>query len=307
LNLETLDWDHGLIDLFQIPESLLPSVKPSSCVYGETEPELFGRPIPLGGAAGDQQSALFGQNCTRHGMAKNTYGTGCFALMNIGSQPQQSANKLLCTPACGAAGAAPDYALEGSVFIAGAAVQWLRDGLEVISDSSEIESLARTVDDSDGVYLVPAFAGLGAPHWDPYARGMIVGITRGTRKAHLARATLESIAFQVADVLDAMQHDSGVKIQELRVDGGGSVNDLMMQFQSDILGVPVVRPQVTETTALGAAYLAGLAVEFWEDNASIEAVWSAEKTFHPRMPAPEVASRRERWRDALQRSRGWDS
>lgn len=304
-NIETCEWDDDLLSLFNIPRSVLPEVLPSSHIYGETEAELFGAPIKLGGAAGDQQSALFGQNCTRHGMAKNTYGTGCFMLMNIGEKPTVSTCKLLTTVACNIEGQ-QEYALEGSVFIAGAAVQWLRDGLGVIESSAEVESLAASVPDSDGVYMVPAFAGLGAPHWDSYARGTIVGITRGTTQAHLARAALEGIAFQVADVLDAMRQDAGIPIEELRVDGGASANDLLMQFQADILQVPVVRPKVIETTALGAAYLAGLAVGFWNDVSEIAEVWQTDKVFQPSMPADEVLRRRARWSEALQRSRGWE-
>lgn len=306
LNIESCEWDDDLLKLFNVPRSLLPEVLPSSHIYGETDAELFGTPIKLGGAAGDQQSALFGQNCTRHGMAKNTYGTGCFMLMNIGETPTASTCKLLTTVAC-STGDRREFALEGSVFIAGAAVQWLRDGLGIIESSSEVESLAASVPDSDGVYMVPAFAGLGAPHWDSYARGTIVGITRGTTRAHLARAALEGIAYQVADVLDAMRKDAGIPIEELRVDGGASANDLLMQFQADILQVPVVRPKVIETTALGAAYLAGLAVGFWNDISEIAEVWQTDKVFEPSMPAEEVSQRRTRWDEALKRSLDWES
>ncbi len=249
LNLRTLNWDQQLLDLLDIPASVLPEVCPSSQVYGQCEADLFGHPIPLAGSAGDQHAALFGQNCTKHSMAKNTYGTGCFMLMNIGSEPVASKKKLLTTIAC-TASERPDFALEGSVFVGGAAVQWLRDGLGIINSSVDVEALAASVSDSGGVYMVPAFAGLGAPHWDAYARGIIAGISRGTTAAHLARATLESIAFQVADVLDAMKDDAGIPIEQLRVDGGACVNDLLMQFQADILQVPVVRPKVIETTAL---------------------------------------------------------
>ncbi|MFK8111312.1 MAG: glycerol kinase GlpK [Rubripirellula sp.] len=306
LNIETCQWDDELLSLFQIPRSVLPEVLPSSHVYGETDAPLFGGPIKIGGAAGDQQSALFGQNCTQVGMAKNTYGTGCFLLMNVGDQPVPSANRLLTTVACGS-GNQREYALEGSVFIAGAAVQWLRDGLGIIESSSEVESLAATVPDSDGVYLVPAFAGLGAPHWDSYARGTIVGITRGTSKAHIARAALEGIAFQVADVFDAMRKDAGSPLTELRVDGGACVNDLLMQFQADIMQVPVVRPKVIETTAIGAAFLAGLAVGFWNDGKEISAVWQTDRVFEPSMPADEVAHRRNRWAEALRRAKDWET
>jgi len=306
LNIATCQWDDELLSLFNIPRSILPEVLPSSHLYGETDASLFGSPIKLGGAAGDQQSALFGQNCTRHGMAKNTYGTGCFMLMNIGDKPTPSTCKLLTTVACSVQGQR-EYALEGSVFIAGAAVQWLRDGLGIIDAAAEVEELAASVPDSDGVYMVPAFAGLGAPHWDSYARGTIVGITRGTTRAHLARAALEGIAYQVADVLDAMRQDAGIPIKELRVDGGASANDLLMQFQADILQVPVVRPKIIETTALGAAYLAGLAVGFWNNVSEIVEVWQTDKVFQPSMPTEEVSRRRARWSEALQRSRGWES
>jgi glycerol kinase len=305
LNIKTCQWDEDLLSLFDIPRSVLPEVQPSSHIYGETEADLFGGTIKLGGAAGDQQSALFGQNCTRHGMAKNTYGTGCFMLMNIGHKPIASTCNLLTTVACNV-GQAREYALEGSVFIAGAAVQWLRDGLGIIESSADIETLAASVPDSGGVYMVPAFAGLGAPHWDSYARGTIIGITRGTTRAHIARAALESIAFQVADVLDAMKRDAGIPIEELRVDGGASANDLLMQFQADVLQVPVVRPKVIETTALGAAYLAGLAVGFWNDISEISDVWQTDQIFQPSMPGDEVAGRRRRWADAIQRSRAWE-
>lgn len=306
LNIETCQWDDELLSLLQIPRSVLPDVLPSSHIYGETDADLFGAPIRLGGAAGDQQSALFGQNCTHHGMAKNTYGTGCFMLMNIGNKPLVSKSRLLTTVACSVEDRR-EYALEGSVFIAGAAVQWLRDGLGIIESAAEIESLAASVPNSDGVYVVPAFAGLGAPHWDSYARGTVVGITRGTSRAHIARATLEGIAFQVADVLDAMKQDAGIPIEELRVDGGASANDLLMQFQADIMQVPVVRPKVIETTALGAAYLAGLAVGFWNDLSEISKVWQTDRVFQPSMAAEEVSQRRARWADALQRARSWES
>ena len=305
MNLKTLNWDESLLEVFEIPPSLLPEIRPSSQVYGECEAEFFGQPIPLAGSAGDQHAALFGQNCTQHSMAKNTYGTGCFMLMNIGHKPVISRQKLLTTIACTATDE-PDFALEGSVFIGGAAVQWLRDGLRIIDSSDDVEALAASVPDSGGVYMVPAFAGLGAPHWDAYARGIIAGISRGTTAAHLARATLESIAFQVADVLSAMQQDAGIPIDELRVDGGACVNDLLMQFQADILQAPVVRPKVIETTALGAAFLAGLAVGFWQDMAEIEKLWQAERVFEPAMKADEVAGRRARWNDALERSRSWE-
>jgi glycerol kinase len=304
LNISTCKWDDELLDIFDIPRSMLPEVMPSSHLFASTEPDLFGGPIKIGGAAGDQQAALFGQNCTSNGMAKNTYGTGCFALLNIGEQNRTSGCRLLTTVAC-TAGGPRQYALEGSVFIAGAVVQWLRDGLGLIKSSDNIEALAASVTDSDGVYLVPAFAGLGAPHWDSYARGTILGITRGTTSAHIARAALEGIAFQVADVLDAMKSDAESEITELRVDGGASRNDLLMQFQADILGVPVIRPRIVETTALGAAYLAGLSSGFWNDLGDIESVWQTERVFQPQMPADEVAGRRERWNEALRRAKQW--
>ncbi len=305
LNITSCDWDDELLSLFEVPRSVLPEVQPSSHIYGETETELLSAPIKICGAAGDQQSALFGQNCTRNGMAKNTYGTGCFMLMNVGDKPLPSKNRLLTTIACSATDQ-PDYALEGSVFIGGAAVQWLRDGLGIIESAPEVEALAASVPDSDGVYMVPAFAGLGAPHWDSYARGTIIGITRGTNRGHLARAALEGIAFQVADVLDAMKQDAGSPIEELRVDGGAAANNMLMQFQADIMQAPVIRPKVIETTALGAAFLAGLAVGFWNDVAEIQKVWQTDKIFEPTMSGDEVAHRRGRWTEALSRSRAWE-
>ena len=306
-NLTTGKWDDELLSLFHIPYSILPTIRSSSEVYGETAAGIFDRPIPIAGIAGDQQAALFGQNCTRHGMAKNTYGTGCFMLMNVGDKPQISKNRLLGTLAWQlGAQAKSQFALEGSVFIAGATVQWLRDGLGIIQSSSEVESLAASVPDSGGVFLVPAFAGLGAPHWDAYARGTILGITRGTNKGHIARAALEGIAFQVADVLDAMQQDSGIAINQLRVDGGASANNLLMQFQADILQAPVVRPKIIETTALGAAFLAGLAVGFWKDHSEIESIWQTDRVFEPQMEMSEVAYRRQRWKKALERSKEWE-
>ncbi len=305
MNLETGQWDDQLLQLLNVPKSVLPEIRSTSEVYGKSRANLLGAAIPLGGAAGDQQSALFGQNCTRHGMAKNTYGTGCFMLMNIGDRPQASKLNLL-TSVAWRTPAGINYALEGSVFIAGAAVQWLRDGLGIIKSSSEVESLAAQVTDSDGVYMVPAFAGLGAPHWDAYARGTIVGLTRGTTSAHLARAALEGIAFQVADVLTAMESDSGIAIEELRVDGGACANNLLMQFQADIMQSPVVRPQVIETTALGAAFFAGLAVGFWSSVDDIHSIWQSERVFEPKMRPDEAATRRARWAEALERSRSWE-
>ena len=306
LDLRTCDWDDELLALFGIPRAILPEPLPSSHIYGETTPELFGEPIPLGGAGGDQQAALFGQNCTRPGMVKNTYGTGCFLLMNVGDQPPLSQNQLLTTVAC-SVGSQRQYALEGSVFVAGAAIQWLRDGLQILESSAESETLAASVPDSDGVYMVPAFAGLGAPHWDPYARGTIVGLTRGTTRAHLVRAALESIAFQTADVLEAMREDAGAPIEELRVDGGAAANNLLMQFQADIAQVPVIRPEVIETTAMGAAFLAGLAVGFWKDIDEIQSIWKTERVFQPSMPGDEAKHRLARWAEARRRSQKWES
>lgn len=304
MNLESLSWDPDLLKQFEIPESLLPQIVRSSEIYGQSDPALFGSEIPIAGIAGDQQAALFGQNCTQIGMAKNTYGTGCFMLMNVGPKPIPSTQRLLSSVGW----TRPNqqcYVLEGSVFIAGAAIQWLRDGLGIIKSASEVEALAKQVTDSDGVYLVPAFAGLGAPHWDAYARGTIVGITRGTTSAHLARAALEGIAFQVADVLNAMEKDSSRKLTELRVDGGASANNLLMQFQADVMQCPVVRPKIIETTSLGAAYLAGLATGFWKNDSEIQSIWQAERRFEPMMSPREAQARRERWADALDRSRQW--
>jgi glycerol kinase len=304
MNLSKLAWDPELLEHFEIPESVLPQICQSSEIYGQSDPELFGGGIPIAGIAGDQQAALFGQNCTQVGMAKNTYGTGCFMLMNVGQKPIASKQKLLASVGWSRPNQ-QSFVLEGSVFIAGAAVQWLRDGLGIIKIASEVESLANQVPDSDGVYLVPAFAGLGAPHWDAYARGTIVGITRGTTSAHLARAALEGIAFQVADVLTAMEKDSSSKLTELRVDGGASANNLLMQFQADIMQCPVVRPKIIETTSLGAAYLAGLATGFWKNDSEIERIWQSDRRFEPTMKPLEAAARRERWADALDRSRQW--
>ena len=303
-NVRTGDWDDELLKLFGVPRSVLPEVRSSSEVYGETT--LFGGRIPIAGIAGDQQAALFGQACTEPGMVKNTYGTGCFMLMNTGTKPIASQNNLLTTVAW-RIGKRTEYALEGSIFIAGAVVQWLRDGLGIIKSSSEVEALASQVTDPEGVYLVPAFAGLGAPHWDQYARGLVAGVTRGTTAAHIARAALEGIAFQVADVLRAMQADAKIKLKELRVDGGASANNLLMQFQSHLLGVPVVRPKVTETTALGAAYLAGLAVGYWKDQKQIAAQWQVDRRFTPGMKAPQRKQLDAGWRKALERSRRWEA
>jgi glycerol kinase len=276
----------------------------SSELYGETAAGVLAGRVPIAGIAGDQQAALFGQLCDRPGMVKNTYGTGCFMLMHTGSRPAVSGRNLLTTVAC-RIGGHTEYALEGSVFVAGAAVQWLRDGLGLIRSSADVEALAASVVDNGGVYLVPAFAGLGAPHWDPYARGALLGITRGTNAGHIARATLESIAFQSADLLEAMEADAGTPLSELRVDGGATGNDLLMQFQADLLGVPVVRPKVRETTALGAAYLAGLAIGFWRDRGEIGRHWQAERTYTPAMESGRAAELRRFWRRALERSKGW--
>lgn len=307
-NIHTQRWDEELLALLDIPRSLLPTVVASSGVAAHTDAGLFGAALPIAGIAGDQQAATFGQACHQPGMAKNTYGTGCFMLMHTGQKAPASRHRLLGTVGWTLGGELPgqtEYLLEGSVFMAGAAVQWLRDGLGVISHAHEVEALAASVPDSGGVTFVPAFAGLGAPHWDAYARGTIVGMTRGTNKAHIARATLDSIALQSADVLDAMQGDAAIALTELRVDGGAARNDLLMQFQADILGVPVLRPHVTETTALGAAYLAGLAVGFWSSQQEIAAQWRMERCFEPRMHAEERASRLGLWRRAVERSRAW--
>ena len=303
-NIHTGQWDDELLRILNVPNSLLPEVRANSEVYGRTAEGLLGARIPIAGMAGDQQAATFGQICTQRGMAKNTYGTGCFMLMNTANEAVPSHNKLLTTLAWEIAGRRT-YALEGSVFIAGAAVQWLRDGLGIIRSSSEIEGLARSVETSDGVYFVPAFVGLGTPHWDPHARGTLLGLTRGSTKAHIARATLEAVAFQSAEVLEAMQADSGIALQELRVDGGGSANNLTMQFQADILGVPVVRPKIIETTALGAAYLAGLAVAYWDSPDALTGQWQIDRRFEPNMGSDERAERMGRWREAVRRSAGW--
>jgi glycerol kinase len=297
------DWDDELLKIFSVPRSMLPEVKDSSGVFGETS--LLGGSIPVAGIAGDQQSALFGQVCTKPGMVKNTYGTGCFMLMNTGTKPIASKNKLLTTVAW-RIGGRTEYALEGSVFIAGAAIQWLRDGLGIIKKSTDVEALAASVPDTGGVYLVPAFAGLGAPHWDAYARGTLVGMTRGTTAAHIARAALEGIALQVMDILKAMEADAGIKLKELRVDGGACVNNLLMQMQCDLLGVPVVRPKVNETTALGAACLAGLAVGFWKNVADIAKHWQMDKKFKPTMKASARAKITQGWNRALGRAKGWE-
>jgi glycerol kinase len=304
MNIHEGDWDDELLACFKVPRELLPKIRSSSEVYGEVEtiPELKG--VSIAGIAGDQQAALFGQACFRPGDAKNTYGTGCFMLMNTGKQAVDSKNKLLTTVAW-EIGGHREYALEGGVFVGGAVVSWLRDGLGIIKTSADVERLALSVPDSGGVYFVPAFAGLGAPHWDPYARGTIVGITRGTTAAHIARAAVESISLQVADLSDAMHSDAGNEFNELRVDGGASVNDALLQHQADIMQLPVVRPEVTETTALGAAYLAGLAVNVWKGRDEIAGHWKVDRRFEPKMSNDEAAAIRARWADAVQRSRGW--
>lgn len=307
-NIHTLEWDVELLELLGIPASLMPQVLPSNAPFGKTHAELLGGRIPIAGIAGDQQAATFGQACLRPGMAKNTYGTGCFMLLNTGPQRITSHNNLVTTVGWTIEHAKKhntDYMLEGSVFMAGATVQWLRDGLGIIKKSSDVEALAQSVPDCDGVSFVPAFTGLGAPHWDAYARGTIVGMTRGTSAAHIARAALESIAYQTVDLLNAMQKDSGMRLQELRVDGGASCNNLMMQFQADVLGVPVVRPVVNETTALGAAYLAGLEVGFWSSQQEIAAQWKMDRMFEPRMFEDERQELIATWHRAVERARGW--
>jgi glycerol kinase len=304
-NLHTGTWDGELLDLFQVPASMLPAVRPSSEIYGEVSsaPGLNG--IPIAGIAGDQQAALFGQRCITPGLTKNTYGTGCFMLQSTGTRPLRSKNRLLTTVAW-RIGDTTDYALEGSIFVGGAVVQWLRDGLGIIRRSAEVEALASSVPDNGGVYFVPAFVGLGAPHWDPHARGAIVGLTRGSTAGHIARAALESIVYQVADLMDAVQTDTGTPLVELRVDGGASANDALMQFQADVLGVPVVRPSMTETTALGAAYLAGLGSGLWKQTRTIAELQREERRFEPHMPRALVNELRERWNEAISRSRGWN-
>jgi glycerol kinase len=296
------DWDDELLALLDVPRAVLPQVVPSSGVLGHAN--LEGTDVPIAGIAGDQQAALFGQACHAPGLAKNTYGTGCFLLMNTGPKAVASRNNLLTTVAWNRNGVT-DFALEGSVFIGGAVVQWLRDGLKIIRQASEVEALALTVPDNGGVYFAPAFAGLGAPHWDAYARGTIVGLTRGATGGHIARAALESIAYQSADLLSAMEKDAGLVLHELRVDGGATASNLLMQFQADLLGVPVVRPRVHETTALGAAYLAGLAVGYWKDPADVKANWLVDRTFEPSMARAQASEMRSRWERAVDRAKGW--
>lgn len=305
-DIHRLAWDEELLDLVRVPAALLPEVRPSSWAFGETAAEIFGRPIPITALAGDQQAATFGQACFQPGQAKNTYGTGAFLLLNTGAVPRASANGLLTTVGWQLASGGPaTYALEGSVFSAGSAVQWLRDGLHAVERAGDVEALAGSVPDTGGVFLVPAFTGLGAPYWDPNARGTITGITRGTGLAEIARATLESIAFQVADVLDAMAADSGERLAVLRVDGGAATNNLLIQLQADVLGVPVERPVVAETTALGAAYLAGLAIGYWNGLDDIAANWALDRRFEPSISADRRAALLHGWRRAVHRSRGW--
>jgi len=302
-NIHTLQWDEELLELFGIPANMLPQVKSSSEIYGKTVGQ-FSTSIPISGIAGDQQSALFGQMCIEPGMIKNTYGTGCFMMMNIGDQPMESKSKLLTTVAW-KIGDQTTYALEGSIFIGGAVVQWLRDSLRIIRTSNEVERLAAKVKSSEGVYFVPAFAGLGAPHWDQHARGTLTGITRGSTSDHIARAAVDSIAYQTLEVLMAMQNDSGVTIRELRVDGGATVNNSLLQFQADLLQTNVVRPQITETTALGAAYLAGLAVHYWEDMKELSKQWKLDRTFSPLIPASETVSLIKGWHRAVKAAKAW--
>ena len=304
-NIHTLEWDREMLGIFGIPESMLPEVRSSSEVYGKTDPEILGEEIPIAGMAGDQQAALFGQMCVERGMVKNTYGTGCFVVMNTGDKAITSGHALLTTIAWEIGGKV-SYALEGSIFIGGAVVQWLRDKLKIISSSAEIEKLASGVDDNGGVYFVPAFVGLGAPHWDPYATGTIIGISRDTSDAHIARAALESIALQSLDVIRTMEKDSGNPLKELRVDGGAAVNDLLMQIQADILRKDVVRPAITETTALGAAYLAGLGTGFWNGIEEIREQWQEERTFKPVAGKGEIDKLTANWERALDRSRNWN-
>jgi glycerol kinase len=306
-NIHELKWDAEILDLMGIPASLLPEVKPSSHVYGETDPEMFfgTHSIPVAGIAGDQQAALFGQACYGEGLAKNTYGTGSFVLMNTGTEAVRSKERLLTTIAWGIGDEPVEYALEGAIFVTGAAVQWLRDGLGLVKAARETEGLARSLASNDGVYFVPALVGLGAPHWDPYARGLLIGITRGTTSAHVARAVLESMAYQTRDVVQAMQRDAGIPLKELRADGGASVNSWLMQFQADILGVPVEVPRVTETTALGSAYLAGLATGYWESRDELDAKWQLAHRYEPKMPEGERERLYRRWGKALERARGW--
>lgn len=301
LNINTLQWDDELLSLFGIPKSMMPQVRSSSEVYGHTKTTIFAHPVPIAGIAGDQQAALFGQMCTEPGSVKNTYGTGCFLLMNSGTKPIMSSNNLLTTVAW-KIGDTVNYALEGSIFVAGSVVQWLRDGLGIIRSSAEVEALATSVPDNAGVFFVPALTGMGAPYWDQYAKGTITGLTRGATAAHIARAALEGIAFQTMDIVEAMKKDAGVDLKELKVDGGASRNNFLMQFQSEVLGVEVIRPKVTETTAIGAAYLAGLAVGFWDSIDTVKQQWQQERTFSPEMPQEKVEALKAGWKDAVGRT-----
>lgn len=303
-NIHELKWDDEILEELNIPKSMLPEAKPSSCVYGYTDKSLFGTEIPIAGAAGDQQAALFGQTCFESGNAKNTYGTGCFMLMNTGEKAFTSKNGLLTTIAWGLDGKV-EYALEGSIFIAGAAIQWLRDELKLIDNAASSEAYAASVPDTNGVFVVPAFVGLGAPHWDSYARGAIFGLTRGAKKEHIIRATLESLAYQTYDVLKAMQDDSGIELTALKVDGGACANNFLMQFQSDVLGVQVDRPEVIETTALGAAYLAGLAVGYWADKEEVAKNWAISRSFMPEMDKENRSALLKGWQEAVKRSMQW--
>ena len=303
-NINTLEWDEEILTELAIPKCMLPEAKPSSCIYGNTDTSFFGAPIPIAGAAGDQQAALFGQTCFAAGEAKNTYGTGCFLLMNTGEKPVFSKNGLVTTIAWGLGGTV-NYALEGSIFVAGAAVQWLRDEMNLINSSEESERMAQMVEDTNGCYVVPAFTGLGAPHWDQYARGTIVGITRGVNKYHIIRATLESLAYQVNDVLSAMKADSGIELSALKVDGGASANNFLMQTQADIIGAPVNRPKCVETTAMGAAYLAGLAVGYWTSKEDVMKNWAMDKTFEPVIDENQRVSMVKGWNKAVKYAYGW--
>jgi glycerol kinase len=303
-NINTMDWDDELLELFGVPKSMLPEVKQSSEIYGHTSPNFFAHEIPISGIAGDQHAALFGQMCTQKGMVKNTYGTGCFMLMNIGEKPTKSNNNLLTTVAWKINGKTT-YALEGSIFIAGAVVQWLRDSLKIIKNSSDVETLAGSVESSAGVYFVPAFAGLGAPHWNQKAQGTLFGLTRGSTDAHIARAALDSIAYQTMDILKAMEKDSGISIKELRVDGGATVNNLLMQFQSDVLNTSTIRPKIIETTVMGAAFLAGLAVGFWKNQEEIQTIWQTDVIFEPTKERGDVEKGIEGWYKAIKALEFW--
>lgn len=303
-NIKTGTWDEELLEIFSIPAQMLPKIVSSSEIMGAAHPEFFGSPVPIAGNAGDQQAAAYGNACTKTGMVKNTYGTGCFLLMNIGTKPHLSVNNLLTTVTCGS-GVNLSYAFEGSVYIGGAVIQWLRDGLQIIKNTSDAESLAKSVPDNGGIFMIPAFTGLGAPHWDPYARGAIIGITRGTTKAHFARAALESIAFQSMDVARCMEKDAGIPITTLRVDGGASRNNMLMQCQADILNITVERPVITETTALGAAYLAGLAVKFWDSEEETSSMWKLDRRFEPQMDEEYREKMLYNWNRAVKRSRNW--